>query len=161
MNKFVCVAAALLAMPVLASGDGCQLTTTTLDQMDERYVELVNDAGESIMLRARIADEGHELAAGFQHVCPQTIDSTAILFVFEQPRSAKFHMNNVYANLDIAFIDSEGKVADVQLMLEEKSTNKSRLYPSKINAKYALEVRQGFFKDHHISPENSRMILDE
>ena len=56
---------------------------------------------------------------------------------------------------------SQGKVGDVQLMLEEFSSGVSRLYPSSVNAKYALEVRQGFFSEHNISAENSWIKLDE
>lgn len=144
-----------------AVADACKQTTVALQQMSERYVELMNDSGESVLLRVKVADENIEQAAGFQHVCPQTIETTAILFVFEQPRLALFHMRNVHANLDIAFIDVEGRVGDVQLMLEEYTGGESKLYPSSIHAKYALEVRQGFFNEHNISARNSRMKFDD
>ena len=160
MKNLVFALVTVLGLSGTASGGSCQLTTESLEQMEQRYIELINDLGDTILLQVRVADEGHEQAAGFQHICPQTIKSTAILFVFEHPRSPMFHMNNVHANLDIAFIDSEGKVADVQLMLEEFSTGKSKLYPSKVKAKYALEVRQGYFSDHHISTDNSRIKFD-
>lgn len=141
--------------------DTCRLSTESLQQMSERYVELIDDAGESVLLRVKVADESNEQAAGFQFICPQTIDSTAILFVFEEPKLPVFHMNNVHANLDIAFIDVDGRVGDVQLMLEEFTTGESKLYPSEINTKYALEVRQGYFSEHNISARNSRIKFDE
>ena len=144
-----------------AFADTCQTTTKSLSHMDERFVELIDDAGESILLRVKVADEAHEQAAGFQHICATTIETTAILFVFEKPKEPLFHMNNVHANLDIAFIDEKGAIGDVQLMLEEFSSGESKLYPSQVNTKYALEVRQGYFSEHNISPLGGRIVIDE
>ena len=155
----------LMAINFLFSGmvfaDSCQTSTDSLSQMSERFVELIDDAGESVLLRVKVADESHEQAAGFQHICADTIESTAILFVFDEPKQPLFHMNNVHANLDIAFIDAAGEIGDVQLMLEEFTSGNSKLYPSSVNAKYALEVRQGYFNEHNISPSGSRIIVDE
>ncbi len=141
--------------------DSCRPSTETLDQMEERYVELMNDDGESVLLRVKIADDSHEQAAGFQYICPQKIESTAILFVFDEPKQPLFHMRNVHANLDIAFIGVNGKVGDIQLMREEFTAGESKLYPSTVSAKYALEVRQGYFSEHKITEKNSWMKINE
>ena len=161
MNIFFRIFIAITVLAGTAYADTCKLSTEILDQMSERYIELIDDAGESVLLQVKVADESNEQAAGFQHICPQTIESTAILFVFEEPKSPLFHMRNVHASLDIAFIDAEGRVGDVQLMLEEFTTGKSKLYPSGVSAKYALEVRQGYFSEHNISAKNSWMKIDE
>ena len=138
----------------------CQLSTASLEQMEEKFIELIDDSGESVLLRVKIADESSEQAAGFQHVCPQTIDTTAILFVFEKAKKPLFHMNNVYADLDIAFFDDEGRVGDIQLMREEFSTGKVKYYPSDVMAKYALEAHAGFFSAHNISVTDSWLKVD-
>ena len=161
MKILIQLVLAVLGLLGIAFADTCQLSTTTLEQMNQRYVELINDHGESVLLRVKVADDSREQAAGFQYICAKTIQTTAILFVFEQPKPPTFHMNNVHANLDIAFIDSEGKVGDVQLMREEFSSGVSKLYPSSVVAKYALEVRQGYFNEHNISAANSWMKIDE
>ena len=150
-----------LLLPGVAWAQACKPVTQGLAQMGERYIEIIDDNGESVLLRVKVADEINEQAAGFQHVCPQTIDTTAILFVFEQAKQPLFHMRNVHADLDIAFIDVAGRIGDVQLMREEFSTGESRLYHSSVVAKYALEVRRGFFQAHNISATNSRIRIDE
>ena len=161
MKFILSVFVVLFAMLSSTFADDCRPTTAGLSQMEERYLELIDDAGESVLLRVKVADESNEQAAGFQHICADIIESTAILFVFENPRQPLFHMNNVHANLDIAFIDIDGNVGDVQLMLEEFTSGESKLYPSTVSAKYALEARQGYFSEHNISPQNSRIIIDE
>ena len=161
MNIFFIAFIAIFVLLGNSYADKCKPTTNSFEQMGERYIELIDDAGESVLLRVKVADESNEQAAGYQHICPQTIESTAILFVFAEPKTPLFHMRNVHANLDIAFIDAEGTVGDIQLMLEEFATGESRLYPSTVKAKYALEVRQGFFSEHNISAQNSRMKIDE
>ena len=129
--------------------------TDELDQMQEKMIAIVNADGEQILLRARIADDYSEQAAGFQYICPDVIRDTAILFVFNAAKKPVFHMNNVHASLDIAFIDEQGQIGDTQLMKEEFSTGNRRLYPSDTLSRYALEVREGFFSEHNIQPGKS------
>lgn len=161
MNVFIRLVAINFLASTMVYADSCQTSTDSFAQMSERFVELVDDAGESVLLRVKVADDSYEQAAGFQHICADTIETTAILFVFEEPKQPLFHMNNVHANLDIAFIDAAGEIGDVQLMLEEFTSGEPKLYPSNVNAKYALEVRQGYFSEHNISPQGSRIIVDE
>ena len=66
-------------------------------------IVLTHENGQSIQMRTRVADEPNERAAGFQHICPQIIDLSAILFIYEQPTVANYHMNNVHDALDIGF----------------------------------------------------------
>ncbi len=157
MNQINLIALVLFSNLAYAQ---CMNSTEMLDQMEERFIELINDSGESVLLRVKVADEADERAAGFQHICPQRFSNTSILFVFDQARKPTFHMNNVYANLDIAFIDKEGLIGDIQLMREEFSTGKQQLYPSEVKTKYALEVEEGFFEKNNISVGNSRLKIN-
>ena len=137
----------------------CQDSTPMLDQMQERYIELLNKDGESILLKVKVADEVGEQAAGFQHICPEQFQTTAILFLFGQAKKPTFHMNNVHANLDIAFIDEKGLIGDIQLM-REHIAGQGRLYPSDVLTKYALEVHEGYFKQNNIEPGNSFLKIN-
>ncbi|MCK5288883.1 MAG: DUF192 domain-containing protein [Candidatus Omnitrophica bacterium] len=68
-------------------------------------------------------------------------ENNGMLFIFDQSRFRRFYMKNTYIPLDIAFIDSELKIIDIQKMepLNEKPII------SKFKAQYALEVNRGFF----------------
>lgn len=76
---------------------------------------------------------------------------SAMLFVFpeEQPRS--FWMIDCFFDLDIAYIDKDGRIVDIQTMFVEPGVPPERLknYPSSSNhVMYALEVNRGWFKAH-------------
>lgn len=65
-----------------------------------------------------------------------------MLFVFTEMRVLSFYMKNTLIPLDIAFIDNNFEIIDIQTMepLDETSVN------SKGRAQYALEVNKGFFE---------------
>lgn len=138
----------------------CVDSTPMLEQMDEKMIALVNTQGEQQMLKVKVADEPQEQAAGFQHICPEVIEDTSILFVFNRPREPVFHMRNVHASLGIAFAEADGRIGDIQRMQEEFSTGSRQLYPSATKAKYALEVRDGFFAQYGIGT-GSRLVVHE
>lgn len=126
-------------------------------QMSEKEIQLVNDEGKSVHVRARIADEPVERTAGYQKIGPRIIAQTFILFVFDQDMTGSFHMCNVVAPLDIAWIRSDGSILDVRLMEPgpvQPAVGCPKLYaPENRGAyRYALETRKDFFKENKISP---------
>ncbi len=157
LRGVVLLAAGLAATP--AAGAPCDASTPHWENMTMRVVRLVNDAGRSVHLTARIADSGAERAAGFQHLCPAVIASGAILFVFEREARAQFHMRNVHASLDIAFIAGDGRVLDVLTMMPAQQ-GLGELYSIDAPFRYALETRQGFFAEHGVSGGGARLDLD-
>ena len=158
--KFISIIIIYLLFYMQVSADECMPQTPAFEHMQEKFIEIVDDQGESILLKVKIADDNAEQAAGFQFICPDVIDVTAILFIFERAKTPLFHMNNVFADLDIAFIDIEGRIADIQTMNEERSTGVRKLYPSDVVTKYALEVPAGFFSENNITTQNSRLKID-
>lgn len=148
----------LSAANVWADND-CKLATPQWSEMDIKTVKLRRDDGEVVRIRSRIADSPRERAAGFQHICPQIIHLSSILFVYESPTSASFHMSNVHDSLDIGFFDQDRKLITVLRMtpqkLEEESAN---LYS--IGTKefvHALEARADFFADHGLKPNKTTL----
>ena len=64
-----------------------------------------------------------------------------MLFVFEAPQPLAFYMKNTYVPLSIAFVDSRGKILNIEDMRPlDESTHWSRGV-----AQYAIEMRQGWF----------------
>jgi uncharacterized membrane protein (UPF0127 family) len=105
----------LIAAGVAWAGETCH-TTSPYEQMQAREIELKLPAGNTRRQQAKIADDPVERAAGFQHVCAQDYARFPILFLFEAPVHTAFHMHNVHGPLDIAFLDGEGRVLEVQRM---------------------------------------------
>jgi len=71
-----------------------------------------------------------------------------MLFVFEAPQPLAFYMKNTYVPLSIAFLDSRGKILNIEDMrpLDEST------HWSKGMARYAIEMRQGWFAGKGIGP---------
>lgn len=148
---------AVLAQNVSA---GCVVTTDEIEQMEVRRARLTGKDGRRFDLEVRVADNGRERAAGFQHVCPETADAVSILFLFANPAVPRFHMNNVHMPLDIAFIDRAGVIRSVQTMqpyvigaLEKKLWGP----PTPVVA--ALEVRAGLFGELEITENEWSLSL--
>ncbi len=99
----------------------------------------------SLQLEARIADESHERAAGYQWICADEAESSAVLFVFESEVNSSFHMRNVFVPLEIYFFDASGQAVDQMVMRPEPPSFKGarRYYHPKGAFKYALEIAQG------------------
>jgi uncharacterized protein len=75
-------------------------------------------------------------------------EGQGMLFIFEQPKKASFWMKNTKIPLSIAFIDSAGKILEIESMNPLDET----VVPSGSDqVAYALEVNQGWFARHAIS----------
>jgi uncharacterized membrane protein (UPF0127 family) len=71
-----------------------------------------------------------------------------MLFVFEGSEPRAFWMKNTYIPLSIAFVDSTGRILNIEDMRpRDESTQWSRG-----PAMYAIEVRQGWFAEKGVQP---------
>ena len=122
--------------------------------MEVRQAQLVGPDARRIDLQVHIADEGNERSAGFQKICPEVVDHTAILFLFRHSHIPSFHMNNVYMPLDIAFIDATGIIRDIQTMSPYVigKQNQQRLWSPPAPVRAALEVKAGLFNELGVTP---------
>jgi len=69
-----------------------------------------------------------------------------MLFVFDGPQPVVMWMKNTYAPLSVAFMDSTGKI----LNIEDMQPQTLETHPSAGPALYALEMRKGWFKERGI-----------
>ncbi len=71
-----------------------------------------------------------------------------MLFVFEAPQPLSFWMRNTFIPLSIAFVDSGGKIVNIEDMKpQDESSHWSRGF-----ALYAIEMKQGWFAAKGIGP---------
>ena len=72
---------------------------------------------------------------------------SGMLFVFRDEQPRHFTMRDTRIPLSIAFIDNKQHIIDIQQM-DPMLTNV--VYTSKEAARYAIEVNQGWFRDHQV-----------
>ena len=70
-----------------------------------------------------------------------------MLFVFEQPDVQCFWMRNTLLPLSIAFIADDGTIVNIEDMAPQTEDPHCAKKP----VRYALEMAQGWFKDHGIA----------
>ncbi len=143
-----------LTGPALAAD--CRLTTPELEAMHTAELRVSGRDGAVVEFAVKVADDAHERAAGFQHVCPETIRRTPILFVFKRPVMIMFHMQNVRAPLDIGFIDPWGRLAEILPMMIDQAGAR-RYYRPSGPIRAALEAHAGFFAKHGMSVGHTRI----
>jgi len=98
-----------------------------------------------IPAKAAVTDEARW--AGFQCASPDEIRTTVIVFDFHREMLGSFHMQNVAAPLDIAFVKGSGRIFSI-LRMEPSPT---ATYGPLGAYRYAIEARAGFFEERGIS----------
>jgi len=134
-----------------ANSVGCELDNPELQAMTKSLVTFTRRDGSTFEVVVKTADDNKERAAGFQRVCAETVAAEPILFLFEKDMLPSFHMHNVVASLDIAFIKKQGVIDSIQamypyvLILVDKP-----LYSPKKPIIAALETYPGFYEENNI-----------
>jgi uncharacterized membrane protein (UPF0127 family) len=141
-----------------SSGDGSTTTSgtgpattaeTTQAGAPEATVRIINSAGEEVDVGVEIANTREEREKGLMDRTSLPEDR-GMLFVFDREQPLSFWMKNTLIPLSIAYIDSQGRIVDIQDMQPLDETP----HPSAEPAQYALEVNQGFFADRGIEVGN-------
>ncbi len=129
-----------------------RIETTTEDTKSARAPTLRNvtihaSSGEEVRVRVEIADDDAERARGLMYRTALAEDR-GMLFIFDEEQPLSFWMKNTLIPLSIAFMDSEGRIVDIQDMKPLDDDPPS--YVSAEPARYALEVNQGFFEERGV-----------
>jgi len=103
--------------------------------------------GDEVEVRVEIADEPSEQAKGLMYRTALA-ENRGMLFVFRKEERLSFWMKNTLIPLSVAFMDSEGRIVDIQDMKPLDDDPPS--YVSAEPARYALEVNQGFFEERGV-----------
>jgi len=139
-----------------ANGVECQKDNESLQAMPKSLLTFTRIDGSTHEVVVKTADNNASRAAGFQYVCAETIAAEPILFIFEKPVTPQFHMNNVVAALDIAFIEPSGKIESIQRMNPYLLILLTKpLYGPDKPSVAALETYPGFYKDHNVGSDTS------
>ena len=110
-------------------------------------------------LEVELAETPEQQAYGLMNRT-KLAENAGMLFVFEQERTLQFWMKNTLINLDIAYIDKNKKIIDIQQMKAVNSILETNIpnYPSKRPAQFALEMNAGWFKKNKIK-EGAQLVF--
>ena len=105
-----------------------------------------------VTLTVEIADTPASRDRGLMH--RDSLDGGhGMLFVYDKPSKLSFWMKNTRIPLSIGFFNEEKRLLQIEDMNPPKSkTAPLALYNSLLPAQYALEVPQGWFTQHKITP---------
>jgi uncharacterized protein len=137
--------ALILAIGSILSAAGCQPKGADTAPFSLKTLELrILNAN----LNAEVADSPQTSENGlmFRDSLPE---DRGMLFVFEQPKTASFWMKNTKIPLSIAYIDSTGKILEIKSL---KPLDETAVPSASDQVAFALEVNQGWFGRHGISP---------
>jgi len=115
----------------------------------------IQAGSRSFALRVKLADTGERQAAGFQCATPEEIKRHLILFDFGREIATQFHMQNVPAPLDIAFIKDDGRIFAILKM----DPSPTELYGPLGPFRYALEAHASFFASQGIRQGEARLVI--
>jgi uncharacterized membrane protein (UPF0127 family) len=97
-------------------------------------------------IRVEIADDSAERERGLMYR-ESLPEHQGMLFVYGSAATRSFWMRNTLIPLDIAFIDPDGVIVDIQQM---RQTQTAELTTSKFPAMYALEMNLGWFEANEV-----------
>ena len=109
----------------------------------------------TLALRVKMADSGERQAGGFQCATPEEIKRHLILFDFGKEIFTQFHMQNVPAALDIAFVKADGNIFSILKM----DPSPTALYGPMGNFRFALEARAGFYESQGVRQGEARLLV--
>ena len=80
------------------------------------------------------------------------IGGDELLFIFPRTQLQSFWMKNCIMDIDLAYIDDDGKIVDIHRMkaLPKGFTGQPPRYPSSTEVRYVLEMADGWFEAHGV-----------
>lgn len=112
-----------------------------------RPLTISASGGEEVKVRVEVADDPDSQAQGLMNR-ESLGKERGMLFVYDEEKELSFWMRNTLIPLSIAYIDSGGRIVDIQDMKPLDDVPPS--YVSAEPAQYALEVNKGFFDERGV-----------
>jgi uncharacterized membrane protein (UPF0127 family) len=109
-------------------------------------VRIINRNNSPVYLYLEIAETEAARTRGLMHrkLLPS---GQGMLFTFDHDQTLDFWMKNTYIPLSVAFVDRYGVIEEIRDMKPLDTT----VIRSRMPARYAVEVNQGWFAAHNIT----------
>ena len=138
--------ATFLSLPLLAPSQGCSKGERGRSARPaERDPGLISISVKGKTLHVEVVDTPETMRKGLMYRKSLERDR-GMLFVYEEERRLSFWMANTSIPLSIAFIREDGTIVDIQDM----TPFDERPHVSAEPAQFALEVNQGWFREHGV-----------
>ena len=128
-----------------ASSNSKETIGRTVESTGLPTVSIKTGSGEEVEVAVEIADDRAERERGLMERTALAEDR-GMIFVFPRERYLSFWMKNTLIPLSVAYINSDGRIVDIQDMEPLDTTP----HPSAEPAQYALEVNQGFYEERGV-----------
>ena len=121
-----------------------------------KELPLVELTIKNVKLKAEVAADANTRTVGLMNRFSLKPDH-GMLFVFAQSEPLAFWMRNTFIPLSIAYIDSKGVIVNIADMKPQDEST----HPSAAPAMFALEMKQGWFKERGIVAGDKVTGLDK
>lgn len=101
--------------------------------------------GHTLRVELANTEDARRRGLMFRRSLPQ---SYGMIFVYAEAGPNAMWMKNTYVPLSVAFLDSGGRI----LNIEDMAPNTEQAHASRGDAKFALEVNQGWFAQRGVRP---------
>ncbi len=147
MRNLIFAALLLTACSQNPTENSAELPTQAQPPLATAPVQLLGPQGQVITVRAELADDEPERAAGLMYRT-ELVSGTGMLFMFERPQRLSFWMKNTPLALDLIFFDQGTYVATVAWA---KPYDETPLGPT-APADRVLEVPGGWASANGVGP---------
>ncbi|MBX3118748.1 MAG: DUF192 domain-containing protein [Fimbriimonadaceae bacterium] len=145
MRRRIFSSIAVIVLVSLALAQKTQDNPNRLNQLHELTVAELKIGKKP--LKAWVMDNNSKRQEGMMFLTEkETPLDKGMIFVFKDSAPRSFWNHNVPIDLDIAYIDANGKVIRVTILKKQDPAS----VPSNGDAKYVLEMRKGGFKPFEI-----------
>jgi len=161
MHKKVVIASSVIAAVAITILVLAPLTKQDQSQVPIYDYEVRKITIDDIMLDVEIADDSEKIKQGlmFREMLPE---NQGMLFIFDEERKYQFWMMNMKFNLDIIWLNADGKVVhiveDAEPCIDAAHTSQCTFSPDE-PARYVLEVNSGFVQRYGIDESSVMRIL--
>lgn len=130
----------------LAAAAALSLVACSAGAQDARFGTIQLSAGMHL-IQAEVAQTDAQRQQGLMFR-EKMANNHGMVFVFDQPNSQCMWMKNTLLPLSVAFIDSEGKIVNIEDMQPRTLDSHCSAKP----VKYALEMNLGWFRQKNVKP---------
>ena len=148
----IAIAVAVLMPSVTQSGQ----SQTSIYDYEVRKITI-----DDVVLDVEIADDSAKIQRGLMFR-EMLSEDRGMLFIFDEERKYQFWMMNMKFNIDMIWLDANGKVVhiveDAEPCIDAAHTSQCTFSPDE-PARYVLEVNSGFVQKYGINEDSVMRIL--
>ena len=145
----------VFAVVLVASFTSGLLPASSLAQVN-KDLPVIDLTIRAAKLKAEVAADANSRTVGLMNRFSLRPDQ-GMIFVFAQSEPLAFWMRNTFVPLSIAYIDSEGVIVNIADMKPRDEAS----HPSSGPAMFALEMKQGWFRERGIVAGDKVIGLDK